>query len=103
MAKGKKTGGRNFEKNDPRRKVNARAGTGVPIDIRLAAKLRTSMALDTLERAMKNKKPGASAVTAALAIIDRAYGKIPQPIEVTEIPIVNDDIRDRPDKTDDND
>lgn len=81
MAKGKKTGGRDFKKDDPRRKRNPRKGTGVSSDLREAAKLRTGEALAYLERAIRQRRITASGITAALALLERGWGRVPQPIE----------------------
>ena len=70
-----------FKPGDPRRKRNPRKGTGVPSDLKEAAKLRTGEALAYLERAIRQRRITASGITAALAILERGWGRVPLPVE----------------------
>lgn len=82
MATGKKTGGRDFVLGpDPRRKKNPKAGTGIPPDVREALRGLTMMAVETLQRAMESRTLTAASVTAAIHVIERAIGRIPQAID----------------------
>jgi hypothetical protein len=66
---------------DPRRKLAPRTGTGVPIDVKEAAREHTMLALNTLVDVCRTTKyPAAARVSAANSLHDRGYGKPSQEI-----------------------
>ena len=81
MAKGRKTGGRDFTKGDTRRKPNPRKGTGIPADVREALKLLDMEAVDALRRVLRGNASPAAIVAAAIHVLDRNHGRVPQKIE----------------------
>jgi hypothetical protein len=81
MAKGKKTGGRDFQKGDPRRMPNARKGTAIPADVLEALKLLDQDAVAALKAVLHARGSPSARVAAAIHILERNHGKVPQPIE----------------------
>lgn len=56
----------------------------VPDDVREAAKALTALALDTLEKIIRDDEtPAAARVTACEAVLNRAWGKPAQAVELT--------------------
>ncbi len=63
------------------RKINARKGTGIQPDVREALKMLDQDALEALKQVMRGKSSPAAKVAAAIHVLDRNHGKIPQPVE----------------------
>lgn len=63
------------------RKINPRKGRGVPPDVREALKMLDQDALEALKQVMRGKSSPAAKVAAAIHVLDRNHGKVPQPVD----------------------